>query len=315
MASLYTEMRDPKSRHFSNSSVVALVSRTVPILPCSPTPARVLILILTRLFSRHSSIMGAFSHFRVCVINRIWTFACSAAITKTTMDDSSPNITYFPTLEDWPFAKVQGCFNDTLRCVLQFINLQFLVLMCSFIASYTGTGGAQAQIAFNGDAVAIYGTVSPYLTDYTVTTDGVMRSFQSSSKGLANNIHMDVSALITLTSRTNILIICRPCWSVQLSFEPDFVINIQQYFTDSLTSGQHHLTLTANPAHSGLYYSYALMGIDRIVVLNASNGTITKNDPGNSTQPSFVSLPQNSTGTSLALAAPETNPLGGINLA
>ena len=75
------------------------------------------------------------------------------------------------------------------------MNLQFIVLMYSFTTSSTQTEGAQAHFAFNGDAVAIYGTVSPYLADYTVTTDGVTQSFRSSSKDLASNVHMSVSTL------------------------------------------------------------------------------------------------------------------------
>ena len=75
------------------------------------------------------------------------------------------------------------------------MNLRFLVLMCSFTISFTQTAGAQAQFAFNGGAVAIYGTVSPFLSDYAVTTDGVTQCFQSSSQGLASNVHMGVSTL------------------------------------------------------------------------------------------------------------------------
>jgi hypothetical protein len=65
--------------------------------------------------------------------------------------------------------------------------------MCSFTTSFTQTTGAQAQFAFNGDAVGIYGTVSPFLADYAVTMDGVTQCFQSSSQGLASNVHIDVS--------------------------------------------------------------------------------------------------------------------------
>jgi hypothetical protein len=75
------------------------------------------------------------------------------------------------------------------------MNLRLLVLMFSFTISFTQTGGAQAQFAFNGDAVAIYGTVSPFLADYTVTMDGVTQYFQSSSQRLANNVHNGVSTL------------------------------------------------------------------------------------------------------------------------
>jgi len=75
------------------------------------------------------------------------------------------------------------------------MNLRLLVLICSFTISFTQTNGAQAQFAFDGDAVAIYGTVSPFLADYAVMTDGVTQFFQSSSQGLASKIHMGVSTL------------------------------------------------------------------------------------------------------------------------
>jgi hypothetical protein len=75
------------------------------------------------------------------------------------------------------------------------MNLRFIVLKYSFTISFTQTGGAQAQFAFNGDAVAIYGSVSPFLADYAVTTDGVTQGFQSSSQGLASTVHMNVSTL------------------------------------------------------------------------------------------------------------------------
>jgi hypothetical protein len=75
------------------------------------------------------------------------------------------------------------------------MNLRFLVLMCSFTFSFTQTNGAQAQFTFDGDAVAIYGTVSPFLADYSVTADGVTRYFQSGSQGLASSVHLDVSTL------------------------------------------------------------------------------------------------------------------------
>jgi hypothetical protein len=86
----------------------------------------------------------------------------------------------------------------------------------------------------------------------------------------------------------------------------------QQYFTGSLTSGPHNLTLTANPAQSGRYNASTLIGIDRIVVFNASNGTTTKNDHGSVTQPSLVDLPHKMAEAHLALA---TSSLTGNNLA
>ena len=53
--------------------------------------------------------------FLVCVINQTRTLASSAAMTQTTMDDTSPAITYLPTHEDWVFDYMQGWFNDTLQ--------------------------------------------------------------------------------------------------------------------------------------------------------------------------------------------------------
>jgi hypothetical protein len=60
------------------------------------------------------------------------------------------------------------------------------------VTSLTQTGGAQAQITFNGDAVALYGTVSPKHANYTVTVDGHTRAFLGGSNGLASSLHVDV---------------------------------------------------------------------------------------------------------------------------
>ena len=64
-----------------------------------------------------------------------------------------------------------------------------------------------------------------------------------------------------------------------------------QYFTDGLTSGSHNLTLTANPAQSGQDHAGKFLDIDRIVVLNTSNGTTTKDDSRIIAQPSPVPNP------------------------
>lgn len=39
-------------------------------------------------------------------------------VSETTMDDTSPAITYLPTQGNWVFANAQGYFNDTLQFVL-----------------------------------------------------------------------------------------------------------------------------------------------------------------------------------------------------
>ena len=128
----------------------------------------------------------------ICVISR--TFACSETITATTLDDTSPDITYLPTPKDWVSLETQGIYNDTLQYVLHSRAFSSLCL-CSFTTSYTQVGGAHAQLIFDGGAVAIFGTVSPDHANYTVTMDGVTQSFQGGSNGLTSQLHFGVSTL------------------------------------------------------------------------------------------------------------------------
>ena len=114
MADIYLGMRNLKNCHSSNYSVVDLAFRTAYIPPCSSTPAQVLLLILTRLCSRQRSVLLSAVYILVCVIYQTLTLASSAVMTQTTMDDTSPAITYVPH-EDWIFDNVQGWFNDTLQ--------------------------------------------------------------------------------------------------------------------------------------------------------------------------------------------------------
>ena len=53
--------------------------------------------------------------FLVCAVNQTRTLARSAVMTQTTVDDTSPAITYLPKQEDWVFDNMQGWFNDTLQ--------------------------------------------------------------------------------------------------------------------------------------------------------------------------------------------------------
>ncbi|KAI0254041.1 hypothetical protein BJV78DRAFT_103139 [Lactifluus subvellereus] len=171
-----------------------------------------------------------------------------ATITSTTIDDSSPDITYLPTPGDWAPENLQGCFNNTLHL--------------------TQTGGAQAQFTVNGDAVAIYGTVSPEQADYTVTVDGHTRAFRGGFNGLASSLQ--VGALL--------------------------------YFTNGLASGPHNLTLTANPQQRGQQNTGKFMDIDKIVVFNASN-VIAPNDHSGCVKPSpIAALQSNQTQKYLAWA-------------
>ncbi|KAH9176351.1 hypothetical protein EDB89DRAFT_152538 [Lactarius sanguifluus] len=117
--------------------------------------------------------------------------------------------------------------------------------------------GAQAQFMFDGDAVAVYGTVSPDQANYTVTVDGVKRDFLGGSNGSASDLHED-----TLL-----------------------------YFSNNLASQSHNLTLNVNSDQPN---TGKFMDIDRLVVFTASNGTDTgstssnnitsQSDPGSTTQ-------------------------------
>lgn len=127
-----------------------------------------------------------------CVVNR--TFVSSETITATTLDDTSPDITYLPTPTNWVSFKTQGIYNDTLQYVLHSWAFSSSRL-CSSATSYTQTGGAQAQLTFDGGAVAIFGTASPDLANYTVTIDGATQSFQGGSSGLTSHLHFGVGTL------------------------------------------------------------------------------------------------------------------------
>jgi hypothetical protein len=87
--------------------------------------------------------------------------------------------------------------------------------------SFTQLGGPQTPFTFDGDAVAIYGTVSPLNANYTVTVDGVKQDFLGGSNGLTSDRHEGVRALNFLYGGTDSrFIACRLCWSVK-TYNPD----------------------------------------------------------------------------------------------
>jgi hypothetical protein len=102
---------------------------------------------------------------------------------------------------------------------------------------FTQLGGPQAPFMFHGDAVAVYGTVSPFQANYSVMLDGVKHDFSGGSNGLVSYRHNG-----TLL-----------------------------YFSNNLASQSHNLTVTANP---GQRNTGKFMDLDRIVVF-ASNDTIS----------------------------------------
>ncbi|KAH9978592.1 hypothetical protein BGW80DRAFT_1529972 [Lactifluus volemus] len=153
----------------------------------------------------------------------------NATITNTTTDDTSPDIHYFPTPKDWALGNLEGSYNGTHH--------------------HTQTGGAQAQFTFNGNAVAVYGTVSPEHANYTVTVDGVTRAFPN---GLASSLHAGV--------RT-------------------------PYFANNFAPGSHNLTLTASPQNSSDQNTGNFTDIDRIVVFNAIPPTFNNDSESKSVRP------------------------------
>ncbi|KAI0266846.1 hypothetical protein BC834DRAFT_116274 [Gloeopeniophorella convolvens] len=142
-----------------------------------------------------------------------------STVSDSSTDDNGGAITYLPSSADWNLNDLQGCFDNTLH--------------------YTQTGGAQAQFSFNGDAVAIYGTVSPDHANYTITVDGQTHPFLGGSNGLASTLH----------------------------------IGTLLYFANGFQPGPHNVTLTANPEQAGQQNTGKFMDIDRVQVFVASPGT------------------------------------------
>jgi hypothetical protein len=127
---------------------------------------------------------------------------------------SSATNVFGPSLGDWVPNRMKGYFSTSQH--------------------FTQLGGPQAPFMFNGDAVAVYGTVSPFHAKYSVTLDGVKHDFLGGSNGLASYQHN----------------------------------NTLLYFSNNLASQSHNLTLT----DPGQRNTGKFMDLDRIVVF-ASNGT------------------------------------------
>jgi hypothetical protein len=148
MATLYPGMRNLKDCHSSNYSVVDLAFRTARILPCSPMPAQVLLLILTRLCSRQRPVLlSAFLHSWYLQSIKLG-LASGAVMAQTTMDDTSPAITYLPTQEDWVFENMKGWFNNTLQYVLYHdpsVPCADVLLYCQFHPEKWSTGTVHIQ--------------------------------------------------------------------------------------------------------------------------------------------------------------------------
>jgi len=75
-----------------------------------------------------------------------------SAVTPKTFDDSDTAITYLPSPAEWQMTTAPVFFNDTLHS--------------------SQTPGASASLLFSGEAVALYGTVSPSHANIHITIDG-----------------------------------------------------------------------------------------------------------------------------------------------
>ncbi|PCH43415.1 hypothetical protein WOLCODRAFT_164420 [Wolfiporia cocos MD-104 SS10] len=138
-----------------------------------------------------------------------------ASVTNVTLDDTSANITYSPSAADWKTYDSSAFYNNTLH--------------------YSQTQGANASLSFTGDAVAVYGTVSPLHANYTVTIDG------------KTSQPFNASAVRTIHSQTLL------------------------YFAENLGSSEHTLVITGNPGENTGKY----VDVDFITVYSASHNSST----------------------------------------
>lgn len=136
------------------------------------------------------------------------------AVSRTTIDDTDSRITYAPSTADWQVDLRPGLnINDTLH--------------------FTEVQGASATIPFSGDAVAVYGTVSPGHANILVSLDGQTSTVQGGSGMLAR------------VSHTKTLL----------------------YYADNLGSQQHQLVISSDQSsNTGQYIDF-----DAVTVFSSSN--------------------------------------------
>ncbi|OSX66153.1 hypothetical protein POSPLADRAFT_1068917 [Postia placenta MAD-698-R-SB12] len=118
--------------------------------------------------------------------------ASGDSMISSTIDDMNSTFTYGPNISDWALDSYSSFFNNSLH--------------------YSRTQGAQASLSFSGDAIAVFGTVSPQHANYTITVDGhTSQEFDASS-------------------------------SVQ-----DFHSQTLLFFAQNLGTKEHSLVITGNP--------------------------------------------------------------------
>lgn len=133
------------------------------------------------------------------------------SVATTTIDDTDTNFKYGPSASDWARDNSTLFFDNSLH----FSQIQ----------------GAEASLSFSGDAVAVYGTVSPSHANYTITLDG-HTSQQFNAASSVRELH----------SQTLL------------------------YFAQNLGAADHNLVITGNPGQNTGKY----VDVDFIAVYSAS---------------------------------------------
>ncbi|KAH9485090.1 A type blood alpha-D-galactosamine galactosaminidase [Psilocybe cubensis] len=93
----------------------------------------------------------------------------SGTVIKKTFDDNDSAIQYLPSPSDWQTNQNSAFADGTLH--------------------FSSTAGASASITFSGDAVAVYGTVSPDHANIRMTLDGQSQLMPGGSGGMASVVH------------------------------------------------------------------------------------------------------------------------------
>jgi hypothetical protein len=100
-------------------------------------------------------------------------------------------IVYQPSPADWQSSSNPAFFDGTLRSV---ILSKEIPKNADHIFSFSQTPGASASLTFSGDAVALYGTVSPEHADISISVDGQEQRVPGGAR-LATGVHPQARAL------------------------------------------------------------------------------------------------------------------------
>ncbi|PBK91430.1 hypothetical protein ARMGADRAFT_201061 [Armillaria gallica] len=146
----------------------------------------------------------------------------SPELITTPFDDVDSHISYLPSESDWSINDKPAFINGTLH--------------------FTNVTDASASLSFAGDAVALYGTVSPDHANIRVSVDGRETTLSGGSNGFVSSLH------------------------------PGILL----YFSNDLGPENHTITISADREP----YTGPFVDIDAIIVYS-SNGTNNEGGPVN----------------------------------